>query len=80
MKVLLVEDSARLQMSVGRALRKAGYALDVIGNGEDGLWQAESNDYDVIVLDIMLPKLDGLSLLRQLRQKGKGTQIGRAHV
>jgi len=65
----------RLQMSVGRALRKAGYALDVTDNGEDGLWQAEANDYDVIVLDIMLPKLDGLSLLRQLRQKGKGTHV-----
>ena len=75
MKVLLVEDSARLQMSVGRALRKAGYAIDVIGNGEEGLWQAESNDYDVIVLDIMLPKLDGLSLLQRLRQKGKGTHV-----
>jgi len=75
MKVLLVEDSARLQMSVGRALRKAGYALDVTDNGEDGLWQAEANDYDVIVLDIMLPKLDGLSLLRQLRQNGKGTHV-----
>jgi DNA-binding response OmpR family regulator len=75
MKVLLVEDSARLQMSVGRALRKAGYALDVTDNGEDGLWQAVANDYDVIVLDIMLPKLDGLSLLRQLRQKGKGTHV-----
>jgi DNA-binding response OmpR family regulator len=75
MKVLLVEDSARLQMSVGRALRKAGYAVDVIGNGEEGLWQAESNDYDVIVLDIMLPKLDGLSLLQQLRQKGKATHV-----
>lgn len=65
----------RLQMSVGRALRKAGYALDVTDNGEDGLWQAEANDYDVIVLDIMLPKLDGLSLLRQLRQKSKGTHV-----
>jgi DNA-binding response OmpR family regulator len=75
MKVLLVEDSARLQLSVGRALRKAGYALDVTDNGEDGLWQAVANDYDVIVLDIMLPKLDGLSLLRQLRQKGKGTHV-----
>jgi DNA-binding response OmpR family regulator len=75
MKVLLVEDSARLQMSVGRALRKAGYAVDVIGDGEEGLWQAESNDYDVIVLDIMLPKLDGLSLLQQLRQKGKDTHV-----
>ncbi len=75
MKVLLVEDSARLQMSVGRALRKAGYAVDVVGNGEEGLWQAESNDYDVIVLDIMLPKLDGLSLLQRLRQKGQGTHV-----
>ena len=75
MKVLLVEDSVRLQMSVGRSLRKAGYALDVTDNGEDGLWQAEANDYDVIVLDIMLPKLNGLSLLRQLRQKGKGPHV-----
>jgi DNA-binding response OmpR family regulator len=75
MKVLLVEDSARLQMSVGRALRKAGYAVDVIGDGEEGLWQAESNNYDVIVLDIMLPKLDGLSLLQRLRQKGRETHV-----
>ena len=75
MKVLLVEDSTRLQMSVGRALRKAGYAVDVADNGEDGLWQAESNDYDVIVLDIMLPKLDGLSLLQRLRQKGRETHV-----
>ena len=75
MRVLLVEDSARLQTSVGRALRKAGYACDVASDGEEGLWQAESNDYDVIVLDIMLPKLDGLSLLQRLRQKGKGTHV-----
>jgi DNA-binding response OmpR family regulator len=75
MKVLLVEDSARLQMSVGRALRKAGYAVDAASDGEEGLWQAESNDYDVIVLDIMLPKLDGLSLLQRLRQKGKETHV-----
>jgi DNA-binding response OmpR family regulator len=75
MKVLLVEDSARLQMSVGRALRKAGYVVDVSGDGEDGLWRAETVDYDVIVLDILLPKLDGLSLLQKLRQKGKGTHV-----
>ena len=75
MKVLLVEDSARLQLSVGRALRKAGYAVDVVDNGEEGLWSAESNDYDVIVLDIMLPKLDGLSLLQRLRESGKTTHV-----
>jgi DNA-binding response OmpR family regulator len=75
MKVLFVEDSPRLQMSVGGALRKAGYAVDVAGDGEEGLWRAESDDYDVIVLDIMLPKLDGLSLLQRLRRKGLGTHV-----
>jgi DNA-binding response OmpR family regulator len=75
MKVLFVEDSARLQMSVGRALRKAGYVVDVSGDGEDGLWRAETTDYDAVVLDIQLPKLDGLSLLEQLRQKGKNTHV-----
>lgn len=75
MRVLLVEDSERLQMSIGKALRKSGYAVDTSGDGEGGLWLAESNDYDVIVLDIMLPKLDGLSVLRSLRHKGTGTPI-----
>ncbi len=75
MKVLFVEDSARLQMSVGRALRKAGYVVDVSGDGEDGLWRAETTDYDAVVLDIQLPKLDGLSLLQKLREKGKNTHV-----
>ena len=73
MRVLLIEDSTRLQTSVGRGLRKAGYAVDVSGNGEEGLWLAESNDYDVIILDLMLPGLDGLSLLGRLRAKEKAT-------
>jgi len=75
MRVLLVEDSPRLQNSVGVALRKSGYAVDVSGDGSDGLYLATSNDYDVIVLDIMLPGLDGLSLLTRLRQKGKSTHV-----
>jgi len=75
MRVLLIEDSARLQSSVGRGLRKAGYAVDVSGDGEDGLWLAESNEYDVIILDLMLPKLDGLTLLRRLREKQNGTHV-----
>src|SRR6202167_2859740 len=75
MRVLLVEDSQRLQKSIGKALRKSGYAVDTSGDGEEGLWLAESNDYDVIILDIMLPKLDGLALLRRLRQKGRQTPI-----
>src|SRR4051812_11543091 len=75
MRVLLIEDSERLQRSVGRALREAGYAVDVSADGADGLWRARSNEYDVIVLDLMLPGMDGLALLRSLRASG-----GQAHV
>jgi DNA-binding response OmpR family regulator len=75
MRVLLVEDSVRLQQSVGAALRRSGYAVDVAADGEEGLWQAQSNEYDAIVLDLMLPKLDGLSVLRQLRAAGRNLPI-----
>jgi DNA-binding response OmpR family regulator len=75
MRILLVEDSQRLQKSIGKALRKSGYAIDLSSDGKEGLWLAESNDYDAIILDIMLPGLDGLSLLGRLRQKGKRTPI-----
>jgi DNA-binding response OmpR family regulator len=75
MRVLLVEDSARLQQTVGDALRRSGYAVDVSSDGEDGLWRAENNDYDVIVLDIMLPKMDGLTLLKTLRKNGRTPHV-----
>jgi DNA-binding response OmpR family regulator len=75
MRLLLVEDSQRLQRSIGAGLRRAGYALDVAGDGPDGLQLAETNPYDVIILDLMLPGLDGLSLLERLKQGG-----GDAHV
>ena len=75
MRVLLVEDSPRLQKSVGTALRKTGYAVDLAGDGEEGLWLALSHDYDVLVLDIMLPKRDGLSLLAELRRRGRMVHV-----
>ena len=75
MRVLLIEDSEHLQRSVGSALRRTGYAVDVAGDGEEGLWRADSSAYDVIVLDLMLPKVDGLTLLRQLRRRGHTTQV-----
>ena len=75
MRVLLVEDSLRLQKSLGKALRQSGYAVDLSGDGEHGLWLAEANDYAVLILDIMLPKLDGLAVLRRLRQQGRQTPI-----
>jgi len=73
MRVLLVEDYAPLRKSLSRGLREAGFAVDVSADGEEGLWYAESNDYDVIVLDIMLPGMDGLTILTRLRRAGKVT-------
>jgi two-component system response regulator PhoP len=71
MRVLIVEDERRLAENVARSLREsAGYAVDVALDGEDGLYMAETNPYDLVVLDLMLPKVDGLSLLRRLRSGG----------
>ena len=75
MRVLLVEDSVRLQAAVARGLRRSGYAVDTTGNGEEGLWMAASNEYDVVVLDLMLPGLDGLTVLRRLREQERGTHV-----
>src|SRR5688500_5204330 len=75
MRVLVIEDSARLQSYLVRGLRNAGFAVDAAADGEEGLWLAESNQYDVIVLDLMLPKLDGITLLQRLREQGSNTHI-----
>lgn len=75
MRVLLVEDSERLRRTVSTALKRSGYLTDSTDDGKEGLWLAQSNDYDVIVLDIMLPGLDGLSVLQKLRKQGKETHV-----
>jgi DNA-binding response OmpR family regulator len=75
MRILLIEDSPRLQRSLGDGLRKAAYAVDVVGDGREGLGWAQASDYDLIVLDLMLPGLDGLALLKKLRQAGKETHV-----
>jgi DNA-binding response OmpR family regulator len=75
MRVLVVEDSPRLRQTVTTWLRRHGFAVDASADGEEGLYLAETNDYDAIVLDIMLPKLDGLALLQRLRQQGKQTHV-----
>jgi DNA-binding response OmpR family regulator len=74
-RILVIEDSMRLRQVVTTWLRRSGFAVDAAGDGEEGRWLAESNDYDAIVLDIMLPKLDGLALLQQLRKQGKQTHV-----
>lgn len=69
-RILVVEDHAGLARNVARALREsAGYAVDISLDGEDGLYLAQSNPYDLILLDLMLPKVDGLEILRRLRRQ-----------
>ena len=74
MRVLAVEDEPDLLDSLTKALREDGYAVDGAADGEDGLYKAESYDYDAIVLDLMLPGIDGWELLRRLR-KAKKTPV-----
>jgi DNA-binding response OmpR family regulator len=75
MKLLIIEDSQNLLRSLGMGLRKLGYALDLVADGAEGLDYARLNNYDVIVLDLMLPSMDGLTILRRLRASGKKTHI-----
>lgn len=75
MRVLFVEDSTSLRQTVAAALRRSGYAVDVAPDGEEGAALATSEPYDVLVLDIMLPKLDGLEILKRVRAAGRDTPI-----
>jgi two-component system OmpR family response regulator len=68
MRILVVEDEPRLLRSLAKALREEAYAVDVAAAGDEALYKAESYDYDAIVLDIMLPRLDGWEVLEQLRK------------
>jgi DNA-binding response OmpR family regulator len=70
MRLLLVEDSARLRESITLGLKKAGYVVDAVTDGEEALWRAKNSAYDLIILDIMIPKIDGLSVLKELRKVG----------
>lgn len=75
MRILVVEDFAILRGAIAMGLQEAGYAVDEAAEGETALWHASNNPYDVIVLDLMLPKIDGLAVLKRLR-----TQGNRSHV
>jgi two-component system copper resistance phosphate regulon response regulator CusR len=74
-KILLVEDSQRLLRSLSQGLKKLGYAIDAAADGEQALALAETYDYHVIVLDLMLPGVPGLEVLRRLRSRGNGVHI-----
>ena len=75
MKILLVEDDADLAQFIRKGLKEEHYVVDVAADGEAGLALALDNSYDLMILDIMLPKLDGLTLCRRVRDKGISTPV-----
>ena len=75
MRVLIVEDQERLRRWLQKGLKEADFVVDAAADGPEGLWYALGNRYDVIVLDLMLPGLDGLSILRRLREAGRDDQV-----
>jgi len=75
-RVLIIEDERRLAGNIARSLREsAGYAVDCVYDGEEGLYMVESNPYDLVVLDLMLPRLEGLSVLEQMRAAGNSSPV-----
>ena len=75
MKVLLVEDEAKIRSFLEKGLKAEGFVLDSVDNGDDALQFALSTPYDAIILDIMIPGTDGLSILKQLRAKKINTPV-----
>lgn len=75
MRILIVEDDVRLAEVIGRGLRKHAYATDLATDGEEGLFYAETNDYDLMIFDVMLPKKNGFEMAQSLREDKIETPI-----
>jgi two-component system, OmpR family, response regulator len=75
MKVLIVEDEKKVASFIKKGLTSEGYSADLAGDGEEGLFLADDNEYDLIIMDIMLPKMDGITLCKKLRAKKNPTPI-----
>ncbi len=75
MRILVVEDEASMAASLAAGLRTEGFAVDIAADGEEGLWYAAEVDYDAIVLDLMLPKVNGFVVCRTLRDRGDWTPV-----
>jgi heavy metal response regulator len=75
MRVLVIEDETKIASFIKRGLREEGYSADIAGDGENGYFLATTQDYDLIILDLMLPRMDGLSLCRRLREQKVGVPI-----
>jgi DNA-binding response OmpR family regulator len=75
MRILLVEDDARIARFVAKGLREQAYAVDVAATGDDALYQAAVNTYDLVILDVMIPGRDGFAVCRELRKSGQRMPI-----
>lgn len=75
MRILVVEDEKNLNRIISEAMEDEGYSVDSCFNGQDGLDYALGTDYDVIILDIMMPRMDGLELVQRLRKSGNNTPV-----
>jgi len=75
MKVLVVEDNEPLRKAISQRLRESGFAVDETGDGPEGLWLATENKYTVAILDLMLPGLDGIDLLKKMRKQNEETSV-----
>ncbi|PKN12911.1 MAG: DNA-binding response regulator [Deltaproteobacteria bacterium HGW-Deltaproteobacteria-4] len=75
MKILVVEDEKKVASFIKRGLEEEGFNVDLAHDGEEGLFMAETNPYSLILMDLMLPKKDGLTVLRELRDKGISTPV-----
>jgi two-component system, OmpR family, copper resistance phosphate regulon response regulator CusR len=75
MRILLVEDEPRVARFVAKGLRERSYAVDSAAEGESALYQTEINDYDLIILDVMLPGKDGFEVCRNLRERDIKTPV-----
>jgi two-component system OmpR family response regulator len=75
MRVLVVEDEVKMAGLLKRGLEEEGYAVDTAGDGEQALWLATENPYDALVLDVMLPDLDGFEVCRKLREAGRWSPV-----
>lgn len=75
MRILLVEDDLKIASFILKGLKEAGFAVDHVGNGEDGLHMASTEPYDTAIIDLMLPKLDGLGLIEKLRRNKINTPV-----
>ena len=75
MRILVAEDDSRMADVIAKGLRENSYAVDIAHDGDAGLYQTSINDYDVIILDVLLPKRDGFEVCRELRARGNTTPI-----